>query len=130
MPPESMVPLSYPLAQGPVDIGISCRLLFSPMFARVFYRYENRILELWRKAIGRATDHSTGRVCGVSPFCAATHPLDECCRGMAWVGCRCSHVCGVRGVEGGLVVRPLSLPPLGVLVLCGWRPSLLLLAGA
>ena len=31
--------------------------------------------------------HSTRKVSGVSPFRAATHPLIECCRGMAsWLG--------------------------------------------
>ena len=36
-----------------------------------------------QETIGRATVHSIGRVIGVSPFSAATHPHNECCRGMA-----------------------------------------------
>ena len=81
-----MVPLSYPLAQGPVDIGISCWPLFGPMFARVCHfvieNLNSRTL-VEQETIGRATVHSIGRVIGVSPFSAATHPHNECCRGMA-----------------------------------------------
>ena len=106
-----MVPLSYPLAQGPVDIGISC--WFSPASARVFCfvikNWNSRALVVG--TIGRATGHSIGRVNGVSPFSAATHPHNECCRGMAWVGCLGGQVFGALDLEGGPVVRPLSLPP-------------------
>ena len=69
-----------------IDIGISCWPLFGPMFARVCHfvieNLNSRTL-VEQETIGRATVHSIGRVIGVSPFSAATHPHNECCRGMA-----------------------------------------------
>ena len=101
-----MVPLS--------EIGISCRSLFwSDVCTCLLIVMENlnsRTLVEW-ETIGRATVHSIGRVIGVSPFSAATHPHNECCRGMAWVGCLGGQVFGALDLEGGPVVRPLSLPP-------------------
>ena len=101
-----MVPLS--------EIGISCWPLFGPMFARVFYfvieNLNSRTLVEW-ETIGRATVHSIGRVIGVSPFSAATHPHNECCRGMAWWDVLAAKWLALLTRIGELVVRPLSLPP-------------------
>ena len=114
-----MVPLS--------EIGISCWPLFGPMFARVFYfvieNLNSRTL-VDQEAIGRATIHSIGRVTGVSPFSAATHPHNECCRGMAWWDVLAAKWLALLTRIGELVVRPLSLPP-GADGLTGSSPLLL-----
>ena len=58
-----MVPLSYPLAQGPVDIGISCwPSLLSDVRARIFVVIENRNSRTLvdQETIGRATTTRSG----------------------------------------------------------------------
>ena len=77
-----------------------------------------------RETIGRATVHSIGRVIGVSPFSAATHPHNECCRGMAWWDVLAAKWLALLTRIGELVVRPLSLPP-GADGLTGSSPLLL-----
>ena len=110
-----------------IDIGISCWPLFGPMFARVCHfvieNLNSRTL-VEQETIGRATVHSIGRVIGVSPFSAATHPHNECCRGMARWDVLAAKCLAHSTRKGDLLFRPLSLPP-GADGLTGSSPPLL-----
>ena len=129
MPPEFMVPLPYPLAQGPVGIGISCWPLFDRCTCLLTLLRIGFSSWVEQETIRRAMIHSTRRVCGVSLFRAATHPLIECCRGMALLGlvspwrdapC-CFCLPGQDGIPIGREVSPL----LGLVSPCRDAPCFL-----